>query len=194
MFLWISRFHQRIRSRWFKIRCRWTNRRRGGQIFGLSQTTITVPVIADGNGLVSLGPYSSFGCLEAPCLGNGAIRIQARHPGSTIQIGQGCAFSNNVSICALQSIVIGDRCLVGDMVLVIDADHHDISPLNRWTGSGTVAPVTIGNNVWIGSRAIILRGVTIGDNSVIGAGAVVTKSVAPNTVVAGNPARPIKTI
>jgi len=51
------------------------------------------------------------------------------------------------------------------------------------------APVIIGDNVWIGMGAVILKGVTIGDNSVVAAGAIVTKSVPPNVVVAGNPAR-----
>ena len=55
-------------------------------------------------------------------------------------------------------------------------------------------PITVGKNVWIGSHATILSGVTIGDNSVVAAGAVVTKSVPANTVVAGVPARIVKTI
>jgi acetyltransferase-like isoleucine patch superfamily enzyme len=53
--------------------------------------------------------------------------------------------------------------------------------------------VKIGDNVWIGMNAVILKGVTIGDNSVVAAGAVVTKSIAPNTIVAGNPAVVVKT-
>jgi acetyltransferase-like isoleucine patch superfamily enzyme len=53
--------------------------------------------------------------------------------------------------------------------------------------------VKIGDNVWIGMNAVILKGVTIGDNSVVAAGAVVTKSIAPNTIVAGNPAIVVKT-
>jgi acetyltransferase-like isoleucine patch superfamily enzyme len=54
------------------------------------------------------------------------------------------------------------------------------------------APVKIGDNVWIGMNAVILKGVTIGDNSVVAAGAVVTKSVPPNIIVAGNPAVEVK--
>lgn len=55
-------------------------------------------------------------------------------------------------------------------------------------------PITIGNNVWIGGSATILPGVSIGDNAVVGAGSVVTRDVAPNTVVAGNPAKVIRQI
>jgi maltose O-acetyltransferase len=155
---------------------------------------MAVPVTADGMGRVHFGRGSSFGCVEAPCMGNGAIRIQARYSDSIIEIGEGCAFSNNISICALQSIKIGERCLIGDMVLIIDADHHELDPVHRWSGQGVVVPVIIGRNVWIGSRAIILRGVTIGDNSVIGAGSVVTKSIPADSVAAGNPARVIRAI
>src|SRR5882724_12509608 len=60
------------------------------------------------------------------------------------------------------------------------------------TALAEVAPVVIGRNVWIGIRCIIMRGVTIGDNSVVAAGSIVTKSVPPNTLVAGNPATPIR--
>ena len=194
MFFQHTCFYRRIRSRWLKIRCQFTSRCHGSMIVGLPLTSMAVPVIVDGMGAVHFGTSSSFGCREAPCVGTGAIQIQARRPDSIIRIGPGCAFSNNISICALQSVIIGGKCLIGDMVLILDADHHELDPSNRWNGSGTISPVVIGNNVWIGSRAIILRGVTIGDNSVIGAGSVVTKSVPANTVVAGNPARPIKQI
>ena len=54
------------------------------------------------------------------------------------------------------------------------------------------APISIGNHVWIGAGATILKGVTIGDNAIIGAGSVVTKDVPPNTIVAGNPAHIIR--
>jgi maltose O-acetyltransferase len=78
------------------------------------------------------------------------------------------------------------------MVLIMDSDHHEISPENRWLSSGEIVPIIIGNNVWLGSRSIILKGVTIGDHSVVGAGAVVTKSVPPKTIVAGNPAKVVR--
>jgi acetyltransferase-like isoleucine patch superfamily enzyme len=57
-----------------------------------------------------------------------------------------------------------------------------------------VAPTRLGNNVWIGRGAIVVPGVTIGDHSVVGAGSVVTHDVPPLTLVAGNPARPIRTL
>jgi acetyltransferase-like isoleucine patch superfamily enzyme len=55
-----------------------------------------------------------------------------------------------------------------------------------------VAPITIGDNVWVGARSIVLKGVTIGDHSVVGAGTVVRENVPPRVVVAGNPAAVVK--
>ena len=71
----------------------------------------------------------------------------------------------------------------------MDRDYHS-------TGQGTeiLKPVAIGNNVWIGCKAIILKGVTIGEGAVVAAGSVVTKDVAPFTLVAGNPARVIREV
>lgn len=71
---------------------------------------------------------------------------------------------------------------------------HPVNPFERNKGLEYGKPVTIGNNVWIGGRAVINPGVTIGDNAVIASGAVVTKDVLANTVVGGNPAKIIKMI
>ncbi len=69
---------------------------------------------------------------------------------------------------------------------------HPLDPLVRKSGKEFGKPVTIGDNVWIGGRAVINPGVTIGDNAVIASGSVVTKDVPANTVVGGNPARKLK--
>lgn len=71
---------------------------------------------------------------------------------------------------------------------------HPLNPAERNSGAEFGKPVKIGNNVWIGGRAVIVPGVTIGDNAVIAAGAVVTKDVPAGAVVGGNPAKIIKTI
>lgn len=91
------------------------------------------------------------------------------------------------------AITIGDDCLIGPNVQLL-AVSHAVNPTQRLNKENFAAPIIIGNNVWIGAGAIILAGVSIGDNSVIGAGSVVTKSIASNTVVAGNPAIKLKDI
>lgn len=94
------------------------------------------------------------------------------------------------TISAVQSITIGDRTLVGSGAVIVDNDAHPIDPeARKRPGGGASAPVEIGKDVFIGARAIILKGVHIGDGAVVGAGAVVTKDVPVRTIVAGNPAK-----
>lgn len=106
-----------------------------------------------------------------------------------IKIGKGTYIYNNVHLDLTKGsdITIGDNCcLTGCSVLA-----HDAS-LNRVGNYKTVfKPVKIGNSVFVGWNAVILMGVTVKDNAIIGAGSVVTKDIEANTVVAGNPARPI---
>ncbi|MBR2589957.1 MAG: acyltransferase [Clostridia bacterium] len=86
-------------------------------------------------------------------------------------------------------IEIGDNVVLAPRVHIL---AHDASMWND-TGYTKIAPVKIGNNVFIGAGSIILPGVTLGDNCVIGAGSVVTKSFPENSIVAGNPARVLGT-
>ncbi|WP_295797902.1 acyltransferase [uncultured Microbulbifer sp.] len=109
-----------------------------------------------------------------------------------ITIGDYVLISPGVRISAAESIAIGDACMFAANVYISDSDWHGI--YNRARPFRCTAPISIGNNVWIGDSAIVCKGVTIGENSVIGAGSVVTRDVPANTVVAGNPARPIKEI
>lgn len=88
-------------------------------------------------------------------------------------------------------VIIGDNCLITHGVTIL---LHDGSLRLMEPGADRAGTVIIGNNVFVGVNAIILRNVTIGDNSVIAAGAVVTKDVPPASVVAGNPARIIRTL
>ncbi len=91
------------------------------------------------------------------------------------------------------AITIGDDCLIGPNVQLL-AVSHAVNPTQRLNKENFAAPITIGNNVWIGAGVIVLAGVTIGDNAVVGAGSIVTKDVTANTVVVGNPAIKLKDI
>lgn len=113
------------------------------------------------------------------------------HPGGRLEIGPRTWIHYGCSIAAHELVRIGADCHIGPYTNMIDNAYHDIEDHSRIPPSH---PVIIGNNVWIGTRVIILPGVTIGDHAVIGAGAVVTKNVPPRSVAAGNPARILRTI
>lgn len=119
------------------------------------------------------------------------IGVWGREPGSgSITIGDAVMISPGVRISASDNITIGHGCMMANGVYITDCDWHGI--YDRMNRDPEPKPVTIGDNVWIGDRATVLKGVSIGDNSVIAACSVVTKNVPANVVVAGNPARVIK--
>lgn len=107
-----------------------------------------------------------------------------------LSIGDHTYINRSASIDCTQEITIGDYCAISDNVQILDSDYHPIT-YNGKTSTMS-KPVHIGNHVWIGRSAIILKGVTIGDGAIVGAGSVVTRDVPPGCLVAGNPARVIK--
>lgn len=120
-----------------------------------------------------------------------------------LDIGSGCTIAFNVGFAVKSSITIGDGTGIADRCLIADHGHDHMSYLAPALASGEdpefgwgvtdAAPVVIGKAVHIGCGAVILPGVEIGDGAVVGANSVVTRSVPPYTVVAGVPAKPIKT-
>ena len=114
-------------------------------------------------------------------------------------IGNNVCFNTDIHIGCINKIIIGNNVLMASGIFISDHSHGDttammldMSPINRPLISK--GPVIIEDNVWIGERACVLPNVTIGKNSIIGANAVVTKSFPANSVVAGNPAKLIKTL
>jgi acetyltransferase-like isoleucine patch superfamily enzyme len=142
--------------------------------------------------------------------------------GKHVSVYAGCSFAvgqngkctvgdftllNGALVMAEERIDIGSHCLISWNVGIADSDFHPLEPAQRLIDAQALAPffkdrpprpklrtapVKIGDNVWIGMGAVILKGVTVGDNSVVAAGAIVTKSVLANRIVAGNPAEVVK--
>ena len=111
-----------------------------------------------------------------------------------VSIGAKTVLGQECTISAYQHVSIGRECVVADRVMLIDFDHGaaEVDRPIRLQGIYK-RDVRVGNNVWIGYGACILRGVTVGDNAIVGTSAVVTRDVPPNAVVAGIPARVIRT-
>ena len=108
--------------------------------------------------------------------------------GDDVSINRGCEFYGSM-LAGNAHITIGNYCALGPRVRVLSATHDH----RRLNLPDTAASVTIGNHVWIGAGATILPGVKVGDGAVVAAGSVVTRNVAPFSIVAGNPARFLKT-
>lgn len=104
--------------------------------------------------------------------------------GGEVSIGNNCFFNHYCSISARKSITVGDNTIMGENVKIMDHNHKfrsfDIPIKEQGYSEGEVS---IGNNCWIGSNVVILKGAHIGDHCVIGAGCVIDFCVPPNTIV-----------
>jgi acetyltransferase-like isoleucine patch superfamily enzyme len=110
-----------------------------------------------------------------------------------ISLGAKTVLGQECTVSAYQHVSIGRECVIADRVMLIDFDHGVVDVEQPIRVQGIYKrDVKVGNNVWIGYGACVLRGVTVGDNAVIGTNAVVTKDVPDNAVVAGVPARVIR--
>ena len=113
--------------------------------------------------------------------------------GYNIFVGENFYANFNCTFLDVSTIEIGDNCMFAPNVQLYTATHP-LHPVKRNSGLEYAKHIKIGNNVWLGGGVIVTPGVTLGDNVVVGAGSVVTKSFPDNVVIAGNPARIIKTV
>ena len=100
----------------------------------------------------------------------------------SLEIGNGTYFNRNCTVVCKQKIFIGEHCAIGPNVCIYDHDHA-FDENGQICGEFRCADITIGNNVWIGSNAVILRGTNIGDNCVIGASAIISGTIPQNSLV-----------
>ncbi len=142
-----------------------------------------VQIRATDDGCIWLGDKVSIGRFTDIKVTGGELTI-----GSRTFVGQGSV------ICACDCVRIGTDCLIAEYVSIRDQDHL-YDGIGRTRSSGfRASPIHIGNDVWIGAKATITRGVNIGDGSVIAANCVITKDVPPYTVFAGVPGKAVKVI
>lgn len=121
--------------------------------------------------------------LAGNCQFYSGVRLEIG-PGAVLVIGNGTYLNRNTLIVCEDRVEIGENCKIAWDVIIMDSDLHPIDEtpiVNK--------PVTIEDQVWIGCRSIILKGVTIGYGAVIAAGSVVTKDIPPRTVYGGSPAK-----
>lgn len=129
----------------------------------------------------------------------------AVEPEALLEIGDECHLANPMLVCA-ERITIGDGVYLGIGVTVIDSDFHPLTPAARLADTVALSsmgdrsrrpvvetrPVSIGNDVWVGHHATILKGVSIGEGAVIQPGALISRDVPAGAVMSGNPARPVQ--
>jgi acetyltransferase-like isoleucine patch superfamily enzyme len=148
---------------------------------GTRVTLVGRPKVSNG-GLMTLGDRvrlnSTVATLELVAL-----------PGGHLEIGDNVFINYGSSLVSSKHVKIGDGCLIGTHVMVMDCDFHRVED-KVWDTTGE--PVIVEERAWLGNRSIILKGVTIGHDAVVAAGSVVTRNVPPRTVVAGVPAKVVR--
>lgn len=152
------------------------------------------PLQIAGSGIIRFHPNLRIGVFPSPGFLDSYAYIEARNPSATCQFGAGTLISNGFRcIAEHSSITVGENCLSGTNVEILDSDFHGIG----WNERGMskpewAAPVVLENNVFVGSNVRILKGVRIGAGSVIANSPVVINDIPSMVVAAGVPARVIR--
>jgi acetyltransferase-like isoleucine patch superfamily enzyme len=136
----------------------------------------------DNQGTMLIGDDCSFRSVNVP------LEL-VTGPKGRLVIGDDVFINYGCSIAAMKEVTIGSRIHIGPYVMIIDTDFHDLYDREK---RPEPMPIVIEDDVWIGAKASILRGVHIGRGAVVGVGAVVHRDVAPFSVVGGVPAKEIK--
>jgi len=153
------------------------------------------PVLFVGDGAITIGSDVEFGWPTSPLFFAGYCHVEASKRMSVVEFGDRTQVNNNAFIKSEgPGIRIGDDALIGSNVQIFDSDFHDLRPGRRRDGRPAMAAVELGEDVFIGDGAKILKGVCIGRHSVVGAGSVVTTSIPEGVIAAGNPARVIRAL
>jgi len=172
---------------------------RKGVVLGADVIFDGLPIVTGcAQGVISIGDRVVLaGCSHATALGvRSPIILRLMAPGARLSIGADTGLSGT-AICAAISVEIGERVLIGADVMIFDTDFHNAEPEKRHLNPDWVRiskPVVIGNDVFVGARSIVMKGVSIGDASIIGAGSVVTSDIPPFSVAAGCPARVVSSV
>jgi acetyltransferase-like isoleucine patch superfamily enzyme len=120
------------------------------------------------------------------------------YPNPELVIGNHTFIGHNCAFLVARSITVGNHCLLAGGVRLSDYDGHPTDYRERRVSapvsSESIRPIVIGDDVWIGTGAYILKGVHIGDRTIIGAGSVVTRDIPSDVIAAGNPARVVKVV
>ena len=132
-------------------------------------------------GTLTIGSYNSFWSIISD------TRLAAQ-PGGFLQIGN-YNYINGAIISASTKVVLGNNIKIGPQTMIMDSDFHDIYDHNK---EGVSAEIIIADNVWIGAKCTILKGVHIGEGAVIGIGSIVTKDVPANAIIGCEPAKLIR--
>lgn len=136
---------------------------------------------------ITLQERSSFKTRGLVLMAPGAELVVSK--GASLSLGARIRVNPGASILCWEHVEIGTDTGLAIGSMVLDTDFHELRPGQR----GVTAPVVIGRKVWVGARAIIMKGVTIGDGAIVAAGSIVTKDVPERTLVAGIPAKVIRT-